>query len=414
MFDEELRSLERESQAHADDVDLGWRYARALERAGDRRSFLVEASRLARLGHPEAKATTRDVVALSTQGPQRSRGRRCRPLREPWRLREGSVDCPHQAIVLAATEEVLYIQNDEALVAVDTRRLVELWRRRRPLNRTGAFGLRGEDVVVSDDRDLVVLDGRTGTEITRSRQLGTITEIAAEGDRAVLQVAANDERLWLLVGVDFGRAFGRQLWKQISQRPDEARTMGILEDYVLIGPVMHASALHVEDGRAESGRFARRLTYHGDLGRMIRRLTVQFGSVRFAIAQTHETSQPADDFTGLEIFRDSTRRRVDIPPLQTPSQVPGAFQRYGWSLSLAGDQLGYAVSVPFLDGGSGEGNFVNVLAVDLESARLRLNVGLPVDLHGEFHSVQGIALDGALLVVVTTPARCTLLRLEGS
>jgi hypothetical protein len=41
-------------------------------------------------------------------------------------------------------------------------------------------------------------------------------------------------------------------------------------------------------------------------------------------------------------------------------------------------------------------------------------VSVPVDLHGEFNDLEGIALDGAFLVVVTTPKACTLMRIEGA
>ncbi len=43
---------------------------------------------------------------------------------------------------------------------------------------------------------------------------------------------------------------------------------------------------------------------------------------------------------------------------------------------------------------------MHVLGVGLDTATIAFEVNLPVDLQGEFHTVEGIALDRALLVVV--------------
>lgn len=83
------------------------------------------------------------------------------------------------------------------------------------------------------------------------------------------------------------------------------------------------------------------------------------------------------------------------------------------------ETLGYVVSpslmAPSVGGPRGPRDLyiLTIQAVHLRSARICLDVGVPVDLHGVF-SIEAIALEGALLVVVTTPTTCTLLRLEGA
>ncbi|MEZ0227005.1 MAG: hypothetical protein ACAI25_00145 [Planctomycetota bacterium] len=412
MSDEELRHLERESQAHPQDGELGWRYARALERAGDRRSFLVEASRLARLGHADAKAATRDAVALTAPGLQRGRGRRCSPLREPWKTREGRVAVTGQASIVAATERVLYLVNDEALVAVDTVGLRELWRRRRIDH--GPLALRGEDVVIAEGRELVLLDEATGSELARSRQLGRIHELFAEEDRSVACIGANDGRLWLLAGIDLGRSLGRARWKRIHPRDTTGTVHGTLDGVAFVGSM----GLRLEDGVADehSQRFIQQLKDHGDYYRLRTRHAAESDGWRIQIALTRETAQPAVDFTALEVQSPGSElRRLELPPLRLPQGGATFVTRSKWSIALAAP-LGYVVTVPQLlgVGGGGQANFLNVLTVDLETARIRSDFSVPVDLHGHYHSVEGIALDGALLVVVTTPESCRLFRLEGT
>lgn len=422
VSDEECRRLEHEALANPTDVAAGWRHVRALERHGDRRGYLAAVGRIARLADREALAVvSRERIALPSRGPERDRARRCEPVRAPCQVRSASVDVPHQARVLAATERALYLMNDEALVAVDTVRLTELWRRPGSHFLPSAFTLRGEDVLLGDGSDLLLLDGDTGAERARERQRGPVTELIADVDRAVALVGANGGRLWLLAGLDIGASFGRSLWKRIhAPSPPTPNTLrGILLGAALIRP---RTALNLETGSLDTKASdrARFLDHHGE-PELRPRFEAHFDGWRIGVAQDPLTSQTIYDPTALEITSpDGARRRVEVPPLRAPSRPAVRFVRGYASVSIAGG-IGYVVSSPqaMIASSGGEPaaedrNVMNIQVVDLAAARISLDVGVPVDLHGEFHDIQGIALDGALLVVVTTPGGCTLIRLESS
>jgi hypothetical protein len=54
------------------------------------------------------------------------------------------------------------------------------------------------------------------------------------------------------------------------------------------------------------------------------------------------------------------------------------------------------------------------VGVTLSPPAVALDTDLAVDLHGEVQHVACVALDGALLVVVSTPGTCPLFRLESA
>lgn len=101
-----------------------------------------------------------------------------------------------------------------------------------------------------------------------------------------------------------------------------------------------------------------------------------------------------------------------VPPLPTESSASSRHAREVASVALGGD-LGYVVSARSRQDASAPDS-VTVQALDLESSRARVNVDLAVYLAGEAHTIEAIALEGALLVVVTTPTTCTLIRFEAA
>lgn len=409
------------ARANPSDRSAAWQYAQALERRGDRRGHLVALSGLARSGDAHAETIVRDVLALPPPGPNRSHTRKCGRLREPWRMRSASLDGSFRG-VLASTERLLLLRSADALIVADPLGLVELWR--RPLPEASPVALRGEDIVLGEGSDLVLLDGQTGRELVRKRMRGPIAELVADLDRAVILTGANEGRLWLLVGVDLGENFGRELWRvRHAQTPPEPTSLyGILGDVVIIRRPL--GALRTDDGKpdAQGAEMVRRLDYHGGLGDRRARLEASFGGWGFAVASDPNVSQTMYDNGALEVISPDGRRRVDLPVLRPASSPQAALLRMNWSVSVA-ESLGYLVSTanpmagvtpPGTEVPRVDWDVVNVIGVDLVKASICLNVGLPVDLHGEFHTVDGIALDGALLVVVATPGECTLVRFEGS
>ena len=325
--------------------------------------------------------------------------------------------------VLACTERLLILRSAEGLVVADTARLVELWR--RPLSNVTPVALRGEDVVLGEGSELVLLHGQTGQELVRRRMRGPTYELVADLDRGVVLAGANDERLWLLVGVDFGADFGRELWRvrHAQSPPEPASLYGILGDVVLIRRPL--GALRTDDGQPDEqgAQLARRLDYHGELGDGPRRHEACLGGWGVAVATDPSVSRTVYDHDALEVTSpDGQRRRVELPVLRAASAPQAALHRMNWSVSIA-ESLGYLVSTanpmlgaapPGTDVLSVDWNVVNVICVDLARAAICLNVGFPVDLQGEFQTIEGIALDDAFLVAIATPGACTLVRLEGS
>jgi hypothetical protein len=419
VSDEELRQLERAALADPGDVEAGWRHALALERAGDRRGRLTVLGRLARLGDEQARSALRDAVALPPPGARHGPERACAPLRAPWRVTSATVATRGQARPWAATEERLFLLDREGVVAVDTKRLVERWRRTCPGTserydhgrREAPVALRGEELLLGEGSDLLLLDGATGGVLARAPQRGAVEELAAEHDRAVALVGANQGQLPLLVGLELATPFGREVWRRIHRRSTPGPALLGIHDGLVFARGAQLAGLRIADGREDAAgtERARRLDDHGLLSGRSSDPAVRggwsLGSVREPTAAQEravEVRCPAGGVT-----------RIDLPPLRAPSRPDGASYRRALAGLAIADGAGYVVSLPYVPTGIGVvADLLNVVGIELASARVFLDADCAVDLHGEFHDVAAIALEEALLLVVTTPERSTLVRFE--
>lgn len=195
MPDESLRALERASRARPDDVAAGWAYARALERAGERRALFAELCRLDRLGDAAASAA---IDAWHAPGP----GLRA-PRVHPAAFRD---------LALAATGTLEDVErtrggrlalrfDDGSLVVVDPGESVPVSREHDVVH----LGRRGDDLLHVMASRAVTRDGDVGRVINDLALETPVTRAVARGDRVLVAAEsgtlasidlASDQNAW--------------------------------------------------------------------------------------------------------------------------------------------------------------------------------------------------------------------------
>ncbi|MCO5168662.1 MAG: hypothetical protein M9894_20160 [Planctomycetes bacterium] len=212
MSDETLRGLERAARAREDDLEAGWVYARALERAGDRRSTFFELCRLGRAGDARA------AVALSRWGePGAALGAPALPRAlDLRRARARAVTDPALAGVaglLGARGEAVVARAPGAVVVVD---IAAGACARLPAERAA---LRGDDLVhAAEDGGALVLSALDGAALGRVDLPWTLGLLAVGRDRALVSPRDPGPGRHPLVALDLGAAPGRVLWATEAER----------------------------------------------------------------------------------------------------------------------------------------------------------------------------------------------------
>lgn len=211
VSDEALRALARAARAREGDLEAGWAYARALERAGDRRGLFLELCRLARAGDPRADAALQGGVAGPGGGPAApivdlalARAQVVRVVEAPTLT--GAVE------LLAARGERVLARAGDAVVVVD----LTAGEVRGGFPCGGLVALRGDDVLhTSRDRRALVLRDLQGEVLARVDLPWPAGHLAVGRDRALVGGVA--ERGGALLALDVGADVGRVLW---ATRPE--------------------------------------------------------------------------------------------------------------------------------------------------------------------------------------------------
>jgi hypothetical protein len=429
VSDEEIQALKRAVGEAPGDSALAWRYARAVERV-DRRAFLLEVSRLARRGDAEARTLVAELLPLPRRGPySRPAPTRRAPLTEAPAERRATLTFRVTPDVIAATDRVVFVQSDEGVAGVDTETLGERWRVSLPADACAVID--GEDLIASHGSDVLLVDGDRGTELARARLPGAVHALVSAGERSAAIVGANEGRLLVLVGFDSGRDFGRVIWKRMCPgvQPGDAdlrSTLAGIFDDALVLEAGTLLGLGIEDGKpGEAASHTARVLAGSHRGHWSREICTTrdayYELARGSSSRLHAPlPEPALVATPIVqgAGRGPSRTLLDLPPLRGSS--PTRLYHRSVHALLAASTAVYVVSaaVPrtHLAGGgwtiSNGADFANLLVIDAGTGAVRLDRDLDVELSGEFHSIEAIPLDRALLVTIATPGQLTLVRFE--
>jgi outer membrane protein assembly factor BamB len=251
-MDDDVRALERAARAMPGDIAAGRRFARGLERVGDRAGFLAEVARLARAGDGEARIALRRWNPWSHVRGDGATGCSIRKaVRRVADVATARVASGVASRVLGATDRTLFLLVDD-LCAVDVKSLALRWR--SELTVQSAAGLSGDDLVVayrgprSSRNILKRLDETTGSVLREATIDGFCTnELWPLGDRAVIAVSA-DEGEARILGVDLGQRFGEVLWR-------ETRLSGLRPHCVVSSHLYFVQWSNLLGREPETGRF---------------------------------------------------------------------------------------------------------------------------------------------------------------
>ncbi len=162
MSDERLRDLERRARANPADLALGHELLRALERAGERGRALDELRRLGRAGDAEARRRVERLL------PPRGTRLLVAPrdgVKNPENVATSTVRIPMQGQVRwrGTNDDVTVAVDEAAVLAIDVRTLAPLWR--RSLDESSPRTTLGWDAFLEVDYgpNVRVLDARLGT-----------------------------------------------------------------------------------------------------------------------------------------------------------------------------------------------------------------------------------------------------------